>query len=132
MLVGAPGSGKTWVSKQLEKQYCLIANDTYIGEDYVAAIKAIAPVTPKKVLIETPFSMSQLMEPLEDAGYMVEPIIIAESAAVHTARYEKRTGKPIPKGHLTRTKTYLDRARSMGYFYGTSEEVLKYLQTIAE
>lgn len=46
------------------------------------------------------------------------------------ARYEAREGKPIPKGHLTRIQTYLDRADELGAFMGTSEQVLTHLKTL--
>ncbi len=127
LLVGSPSSGKTWVAKQLKQKFTVLEHDAYIGKDYTKAL-ADAEYGNKAVLAETPFSMSAIMDPLQKQGIIVEPIFIIETANTLKERYKAREGKEIPKGHLTRTNTYLDRARLGGHFYGTSEEVLKYLK----
>lgn len=135
MIVGAPGSGKTWVTNQLKDKFHLIHHDGYIylkapKGAYVQAILNEAPNATKPVLIEAPFSMRETIDPLEARGYKIVPVFIIESPEVHSGRYLKRENKAIPQGHLTRTQTYLQRAKDGGHFYGTSEAVLKHLQSI--
>jgi hypothetical protein len=134
MVVGSPGSGKTWVCDQLKDKFQLIHHDGYIHlkapGSYVKAILEEAPKATKPVLIEAPFSISQTKEPLEAAGYKVIPVFIVEEDSVHRKRYAERERKNIPQGHLTRTQTYLQRAKEGKHFFGTSEQVLKHLQSV--
>ncbi len=134
MVVGAPGSGKTWVCDQLKNKFNLIHHDGYIHlkepGSYVKAILKEAPESSKPVLIEAPFSVSQTQEPLENAGYTVVPVFIIEDESTHRKRYAQREKKNIPQGHLTRTQTYLQRAKEGKHFYGTSEQVLRHLQQV--
>ncbi len=132
LVVGAPGSGKTWVCSQLSEKYHLIHHDGYIYlKDPGAYLKQIlkeGPTATKPVLIEAPFSVSKTVEPLESAGHKVIPVFIIEEPSVHSLRYLRREKKPIPPGHLTRTRTYLERAIQGKHFYGTSEQVLNHLK----
>lgn len=145
LIVGAPGSGKTWLASQLKYKFNLIHHDGFIylkHPDKLAYVKAIlkeAPTSDKPVLIEAPFSVSAIREPLEKAGYTVVPFYIIEDEKTHSQRYierEKREGRWSPEkhkhlaGHLTRTQTYLARAKEHGDFYGTSAEVLQYLKDL--
>lgn len=136
LIVGAPGSGKTWICSQLEDKFHLIHHDGYIylkePGSYVREILKQAPKAEKPILIEAPFSISQTVEPLEKAGHKITPVFIVETDKVHRDRYVAREKKPIPQGHLTRTRTYLQRARDGKHFYGTSAEVLKHLLSIVE
>lgn len=127
MLVGSPGVGKTWVGERLKEAYSYIPHDAWIGKDYVGAILVELGHTTKPVLIETPFSMSLILEPLQSAGCQVTPVFIIEPTDVYTARYFNREQKMPPKGHLTRMNTYLQRARNGDHFYGTSSECLAHL-----
>jgi 2-phosphoglycerate kinase len=146
LLVGAPGSGKTWITSQLGDKFNLIHHDgfNYLKnpdkDAYLKEILRIAPKSTKPVLIEAPFSVSSIKEPLEAAGYKVEPIYIIENEDVHSKRYierEKKEGRWSEdnhkhlKGHITRTKTYLERAKAGNDFYGTSDQVLKHLKDLA-
>lgn len=145
MVVGAPGSGKTWVCSQLQYKFHLIHHDGFIylkHPDPMAYVKEIlkeAPRATKPVLIEAPFSVSKTKEPLEKAGYKVETIYIIENERTHSQRYlerEKREGRWSEDkrrhlaGHLTRTKTYLERAKGDGSFHGTSSEVLEHMRNL--
>lgn len=134
ILVGAPGSGKSWVAAQLGHKFHYVANDSFIGKGgdlaYMNAIAHGARTGAKPVLCDVPFSLSKLQEPLERLGFYCFPVFIIESPEVTKARYEKREGKPIPKGHITRIKTYLDRAIYKGLPHGTSAEMLQYLRRI--
>lgn len=131
MVVGCPGSGKSWVCDQLKDQYHYVHHDAYIGMQgpvYVDAIKKASKTAHKTLLIEAPFSISQIVDPLIADGFEIEMVFIQEKDDVISGRYEKREKKPIPQGHLTRQQTYAQRARDSGSFSGTSEEVFKYLR----
>lgn len=130
LIVGVPGSGKSFVCEQLEDKFEYIRNDDYIGSSYVEAIKATACAAGRPLLIEAPFSISQVKDPLEASGYKVVPIFILEEPHVVSHRYMARTGKAIPKGHLTRMNTYRERAEAWGSFAGTSAQVLAHLKKL--
>lgn len=146
LVVGTPGSGKTWVCQQLGDKFDYLPHDDF-GDPkrYIEAIVRLATynqsaaqfntpdVTPANpVLIETPFSVTQIKEPLEARGYKVIPVFIIETPEVTTKRYEDRDQKPIPKGHLTRIETYKTRAKELGAFSGTAEQVLAHLRTVSK
>lgn len=133
LIVGCPGSGKTWVTSQLKDKFHLVHHDLYIGmagDTYLKEIKKAALTAEKPLLIEAPFSISQIKDPLEIAGHEVIPVFIIEKSQVIADRYMKREGKEIPKGHLTRQKTYYERAIKWGSFTGSSEDVLNHLRNI--
>jgi hypothetical protein len=130
MVIGCPGSGKSWVCQQLVTQYAYVAHDSFIGENYVNAIKRYAEHADKPLLIETPFSISQVKEPLETAGFNVTPLFIQEHNDVIRKRYREREGKDIPPGHLARQLTYEQRAVAWHAFQGTSEQVLDRLKQL--
>lgn len=135
MVVGVPGSGKTWVCAHLVDKFNYIHHDLYISKQlpkgaYVRAIMEAAKTSEKPLLIEAPFSISEIKDPLEYAGFKVTPLVIVEDVSVLKSRYEGRDKKPIPQGHITRMKTYADRAREFGWFSGASEEVLSKLRSL--
>jgi hypothetical protein len=131
LVVGTPGSGKTWVCKQLQDKFDYLAHDDYPSPKfYVTNILQLLDITSKDVLIETPFSVSQIIEPLNKEGYEVIPVFIIETPEVTSKRYEEREGKPIIPGHLTRINTYIQRAAELSAFKGTSQEVLDYLKKV--
>lgn len=137
MVVGVPGSGKSWVCEQMQDKFTYVHHDGYIGhikqpEKYVEAIVEKAAKSSKPMLTEAPFSVSKLKEPLEAQGFKVETVFIIEDDDVVATRYQQREGKEIPLGHITRMKTYKARAEESGSFYGGSEDVLKYLKSKAE
>lgn len=127
LVVGVPCAGKSWVCEQLDGLYSYVRHDDHIGGDYVAAIHGRAQLTAKPLLAETPFSMSQIVEPLQARGFDVQPVFIIEDEATLRQRYRAREHKDIPAGHLSRQKTYAKRAVEQKAFYGTSAEVLGHL-----
>lgn len=125
LIVGAPGSGKTWIGNQLKDQFDYLPHDDYPNPKvYISAIKRLMQFNTKPILIETPFSVSVYTEALT-----VTPVFIIETPEVTKQRYESRENKPIPQGHLSRIETYRQRAAELNAFSGTSEEVLKYLKS---
>ncbi len=130
LLVGTPGSGKTWVAKQLTEKYEVVQHDDYIKGGYLEAVEKQARRSPKPVLAETPFSISEIKKPLEDRGIRVVPVFILESEDVTASRYLGRERKAIPQGHLTRINTYRQRAVEMRAAQGTSIEILEHLRNL--
>lgn len=132
LVVGVPCAGKSWVCEQLTGQYEYVPHDEYIGQSYVVGIAERMRTATKPLLIETPFSMSQIVGPLERAGVVVTPVFIIENHKTLEDRYQAREGKPIISGHLTRQQTYAERAQETGAFFGTSRDVLRHLQQVSQ
>lgn len=134
MVIGCPASGKSWVCEQLASVFNYVRHDDYTSASeaaYVKAIVANAKVSTKPLLIETPFSVSQIKDPLEKQGLRVVPVFIQEPHDVLKQRYLARMGTDIPAGHLTRQETYAKRATEWQSFRGTSVEVLAHLKNAA-
>lgn len=131
MVVGCPGSGKSWVCDQLREHFTYVRHDDHIGGNYVAEILKAFKHSTRPLLIETPFSMSQLIDPLKKAGVHVTPVFIIEKHDVIRERYRKRGSGEIPAGHLSRQLTYELRAEGQQAFRGTSEQVLAYLKSVS-
>jgi hypothetical protein len=135
ILVGTPGSGKTWIAKQLIDRFTFVPHDSYkTPNTYVEAIRLEATRSNKPILCETPFTLSFYTDSL--SGFEVKPIFIIETPEVTQGRYESRFretghGQPImPKGHLTRIDTYHKRAHELGAPMGTSSAMLDYLKKV--
>lgn len=128
LVIGCPGSGKSWVCDQMRSQLHYVPHDAALGTSYLRAIDRAAISATKPLLLETPFSISQIMDPLAKSGFRITPVFIQEKPEVIAARYLAREGKPILPGHLTRQKTYFERAQMWSAFYGTSTEVLEFLR----
>ena len=128
LVVGCPGSGKSWVCNQVAKQYHYVRHDDYIERNYVSEIVKQSKTATKPLLIETPFSVSQIKEPLEKQGFEVVPLYIQERPEAIKQRYREREGRDIPEGHLTRQQTYAQRAATQGAFAGSSTDILQRLR----
>lgn len=134
LVVGCPGSGKSWVCEQLRDRFDYVRHDDYTSADegaYVRAIIRQSKIANRPLLIETPFSVSQIKDPLEKQCFRVTPVFIQEAHDVIRARYLARGSGDIPAGHLTRQDTYAKRAREWQSYMGTSAEVLAFLQNMA-
>lgn len=129
LVVGVPCAGKSWVCEQLRDLYTYVRHDDYMDTNkYLAAIVRASAASSRPLLVETPFSMSQLVEPLEKHGYRVEPVFIIEDDNTLKQRYRNRERKEIPAGHLTRQRTYMERAAKLDAFAGSSADVLSWLR----
>lgn len=127
LVCGVQGSGKTWVLTQLADHFTVVANDDYIGKDYVAAIVA-ATTKGQPVLADCPFGERSLRAALEAAGVTVRPYFIVEPTEVVAARYLARTGQPLPHQAQLRTRSIKDRAIEWAAPHGTAEDVLELLR----
>lgn len=132
LIVGVPGSGKSTIARQLAMQFTYVAHDDYMKGGYVEAIIKAARASVSPILAETPFSISEIRTPLEAAGFKVMPVFIIEPEDVLKSRYQKREGRPIIPGHLTRQKTYEKRAKDLGAFFGTADQVLDHLRRVSK
>lgn len=130
MVIGCPGSGKSWVCEQLTNEFHYVRHDDHLT-GYVGAITRQMQIATKPVLAETPFSISQIKNPLEASGFNVTPVFIQELPDVIRDRYRKRGSGELPDGHLTRQTTYMARALEWQSFHGTSAQVLAYLKNAA-
>jgi hypothetical protein len=131
LLVGVPGSGKTWVANQLKDKYSVLAHDDFKNtNNYIRSIIEYDKASLKPIIVETPFSMSQILEPLDAAGLDVTPVIIYDTPKQIAEQYFNREKKDIPQGHLTRNETYYMRAHNHGYFIGNSFQVLEHLKAL--
>ncbi len=133
MVIGCPGSGKTWVCEKLSNKFTWVRHDDYIGlgeNAYVEAIVEAADSSLKPLLIEAPFSISSIVDPLKRFDFNIVPVFIQEDPQTIVDRYFSRENKEIPKGHLTRQKTYAERAKNWNAFVGSSLEVLNHLKGV--
>lgn len=128
LLCGVPGSGKTWIMKQISGKYGCVHNDEYIGKPRQTMIHAVLGMANyKTVVVDCPFGERDLKNQLESQGGSVFPLFIVEKPSVIKMRYESRESKPATQATLTRAHTILDRVMEWNSPYGTSTEVLKML-----
>lgn len=134
LLVGAPCSGKTWVTDQLKETFAVVEHDDFIDspKSYPDAVVLAAFDGERAVIANSPFGMSKLSAELARQGVEVVPVFIVEEENVISERYENREGKAIPARHLSLQKTYLARALELDAFVGTSQEVLDYFTQTAK
>lgn len=119
MIVGVPGSGKTWVASQLKDKYEVVrplVSETAIEKANEAS---------RPLLIEAPFNAFTMKEDLEAEGFDVRVACIVEKPEVLSLRYLRREGETLPKGHLLRMKALAERVSD---FSGTSAQVLEFLK----
>lgn len=126
LLCGVPGSGKTWVCRQLEDAFNWVPHDDHL-DDLIPALVSALRQSDKPLITECPFAERHLREKLEYHGFDVRPVFIVEDPETVRRRYFERERKPIGKASLTRAATILNRAKEWDAPYGTSAEVLKYL-----
>lgn len=134
LLIGVPGSGKTWCTDRVAHRFHFLHHDGFFylkhPGAYLKDILEQAPTIEKPMLIEAPFSISETLNPLLAAGYDVKQVYILEPREVVAMRYLRREGKHCPPGHLTRLDTYRKRAEAGATFSGTTEEVVKFLSEV--
>jgi predicted kinase len=129
MLCGVPGSGKTWVIRQLGDKFHHVSHDDIPTREKLVRHCYAAAAGPRPVIVDCPFAERLLRDELEAAGLHVVPVFIVEPPHVVAARYLKREGKPATKATITRAETIKDRAAEWGAQWGTSAEILDYLRS---
>lgn len=127
MIIGVPAAGKSWVAARVREKFEYLSHDIF-GDRYLQVILARHASAEKPLLIETPFSISELKTKLEGHGKKVIPLFIFEDDETLIKRYKEREGKDYPKGNLTRQKTFRERCKQLGARSGTSMEIYIYLR----
>lgn len=130
LVCGVPGSGKTWVCKQLYRLYTYVPHDEHIDGNLTLALVYEGRVARKPLLTECPFGERVLKNKLEAHGFTVIPVFIVEDVRTVKDRYRTR-GRELPKSSATRAASIGQRADEWGSMKGTSEEVVNHLGEIA-
>ena len=132
LLCGVPGSGKTWVMKQLGTKFFQVHHDANLDftKQDLAQACLMGSRGDKPVIIDCPFAERELRAKMEALGLTVEPVFIIESAPVVAERYRKREGKGASQATLTRSTTIWGRAQEWNAHFGTSSEILEYLRNL--
>lgn len=132
VVIGVPGAGKTWVLDQLEDKFKVIPHDKYLDdrEGYPAVLAREAIHSPFTILGDLVFGISEPLQYLKAAGAVVTPFFIIETDRIIRSRYLKREKKAAPERYYSLQKTYLERAKELKAFHGTSEEVLMRLKSL--
>lgn len=131
LVCGVPGSGKSWVCNQLSEKFEYIANDDFIGKDYLKELFAAARRSEKPILADCPFAERKVREELEAMRLKVIPYFIVESPQVVKQRYEKREGRPVEKNTISRAMSIKGRAEEWNAPHGTSSQVLELLKAVS-
>jgi len=124
LICGTPGSGKTWISRQMARKAIYVPHDLH-NDDQVEVILDKLKTADRPIITESPFMEKVIRARLRDAGVKVNPYVVVESPLTVKKRYEAREGKPIPKMHLTRSRSIISRAREWQCPYGGSSELLE-------
>lgn len=112
LIIGAPGSGKTWVCEQLKDRFCYVPHDDYAVPAYGQALLEASRHATQAILAEAPFRASLIVDELKRSGVKVVQHYLVERPDVVAHRYEMREGKPIPKQHLATLARYTQRAHN--------------------
>lgn len=126
LVIGVPGSGKTWVSRKVAHKTHYIPHDLHT-DDQFDVIMARLPDSDRPIITESPFMEKVIRRQLLDAGVDVRPYLVWENQETVQRRYEEREGRPIPQMHLTRVKNIKARAEEWEIPIGSSEEIAKML-----
>ena len=129
MLVGVPGSGKSWVIERLNGKFEYVSHDTHATKEKLAYSVNAAAQGHKPVIVDCPFAERELLERLDKLGLPVTPVFIVEKPETVGERYFQREKRHAPQATITRAATIRDRAKEWGAKYGSSSEILKYLLT---
>jgi hypothetical protein len=128
LVCGTPGSGKTWVCRQLADKFTYVPHDDYPVQHYGKALMLAAETSDKPVIGEGPFRITVLVDELLPLNRRVRPFFIVEQPHIVKARYEAREHKPILSQHLTRIDRMIELSHEFGRPMGTSAEILQMLK----
>ncbi len=130
LVCGVPGSGKTWVCKQLTDLFHYIPHDLYYSTHVKVLVKAVREAS-KPVLTEVPFGERLIREELEAKGVTVIPYFVIIKPETARKQYTARENKPYPKMFFSRASTIKNRAIEWNAPHGTSPEILALLKAEA-
>lgn len=158
LVVGVPGSGKSWASRQVTEKFHYIPHDrcwtmpgkpgwtvkdtwaadmkdasrwqTGAVSNHLEVLVETAKVATRPILTECPFKEREFCEQLRAKGLNVVTIFVVEHPSVVAKRYQAREGKPAPQAVLTRATSIKARAAEWKSFQGTSDEVLAHLKAL--
>lgn len=134
LLIGVPGSGKTWIMNKLRSQFYCISHDDFtlagLGDLIPKEVSMTALTSSRPLLLDCPFGEDALYEALTRQGIPVVPLVIVEAPGIIKTRYEARERMMCPQKHLTRAGNMKAKADRIGAFSGTSEEVLAQLRHV--
>jgi hypothetical protein len=131
LVVGVPGSGKSWACRQAGDGYAYVPQDAVFRKGATAHLDTLdrtARRSKKPVLSEVPFGETRLRSELEARGIEVKTVFVVERPEVVASRYRQREGRDVAQGVLTRASKLRDKAHEWGAFAGTSDEVLEHLK----
>lgn len=126
LLCGVPGSGKTWIARQLP-QFTYIPHDDYPVANYAQALVNASQTSTKPILAEAPFRISILIDQIRMRNIKVITYYIQEPEQTIRQRYEQRDLKPFPKQHQSNLNRYNQRPWD---HRGTSQLILNLLKSI--
>ena len=129
LLIGAPGAGKSWVAKQLTHKFKYVSYDENPKKDHLTLLRQ---PTDKPIIYDPTFKISTFIR-RHSHEFDIRLVAIRESEDTLRERIESRGGKWTP----TIAKRNLDVQKRFekygsGGFIGTSEEVLRYLDSVIE
>lgn len=129
LVCGVPGSGKTWVCRQMDGTFHYLPHDLHY-KNHGDVVVRTARISEKPIITECPFGERVLREQLEKAGLRVIPFFVVEKPDTVKKRYEEREKKHVPQNVLTRAARIGERADEWKAPKGTSTEILQLLQAL--
>lgn len=130
LVVGCPGSGKSFVCEAVRGQYLYVPHDLYKEREYpIYLLKSVSREKP--VIGEIPFGLSKIEQACA-RGTKVIPVFLYEKEALLHERWDRRGNVTASTrtGHLTRQETYRERASALGAFSGSSSELIEHLRRL--
>lgn len=129
LICGVPGSGKTWVLSQFKNtvhydQHFNTPRKIY--SDKIIKMQRLNPFI--DIVADCPLGISEIVSYIRAEGQDIEPVFIIAPPEVIATQYYRREGRPIPKQHLGRIATMVQRSKEYGSYCGTSDAVLQYLK----
>ena len=128
LLIGAPCSGKTWITDQVSPdEYNFVAHDTCPLDFYGKSIDKAARLGSLPVLAEAPFRAHALVRELVGYGIEVHEIYVLVKDTVLEDRYFFRSRSHAHPLILKGNKAIWEEFGE-GEFAGDSTQVLEYLK----
>lgn len=133
-LVGAFGSGKTWIANQLTNKFTVLSHD----KDGIVKAEAVMLSDHAKVyLYESPVHISSFIKKNQHQ-FEIRTVVVQEDVDVLKSRIEGRIFNTIPEDRVEKIAEKAHRMKVIAgkadkykvVFSGTSQDCLTYLQSI--